>query len=229
MFNRGGSPEVINQGGLFEGLRNHRALMLGMLVSGAMFFGAHSANAAPGLPVQVGYGDVPEQIDDFIEDTPKPAPLDEGYDYAKVNLDRTNKDTVRFYNGCMYGTDGRAQPEGVKASRLVGSNIINASVNLADQCMGYSKWRVFGTMEYRRGNMTSYVESKTTLPAFTSANTIATDVEYGKDYPMAFYPDDVTCQQDPSVKYRVKLVSVRYSLFMDKQNAQQIHSDVISC
>lgn len=229
MLGKGGSPEVINQSRFFEGLRSHRVAVLSALASMAILAGTPNAEAAPSIPSGVGYGDVPVQIDDFIEGTPKPAPLNDNYKYETINLDRTNKDQVKFYNGCMYGSDGRIGSNSVKATRLVGSNIINASVVLAEECMAYAKWRVFATTEYKRGNMTNYAESKTTIPVYTSEDKIATDAEYGKEYPMTFFPMDMTCQQDPSVKYRVKLVSVRYSLFVDKKSKQETHSDVISC
>lgn len=227
MLRQGSSPEAINQVGLFESLRNHRGVVLSVLSSLAIL--APNAQAETSLPTGVGYADFPEQIDDFIEDAPKPAPLNDDYDYKKVDLDGKNKDQRRFYNGCMYGSDGRIGPDHVDATRLPGSNIINANVALAEECMGYTKWRVFATTEYKRGKMTNYVESKTTTPAYTSADQIAADAEYGKEYPMVLFPTDVTCEQDSSVKYRVKMVSVRYSLFVEKKYEQQTHSDVISC
>ncbi|MEK7600278.1 MAG: hypothetical protein AAB462_04560 [Patescibacteria group bacterium] len=229
MLRQGGSPEAGSQVGLLQGLRNHRAVLLGTLAGVATFGSMHNAQVASALPTGVGYGDVPEQIADFIGHTPAPAPLDKDYDYDKLNLDRNNKDQIKFYQGCMYGEAGRISHENTTVSRLVGSNIINASVMLSDECMAYAEWKVFATTEYRRGKMANYVESNTTIPAFTSEDDIATDVEYGKVYPMVFYPTDATCKQDPTVKYRVKFSSVRYSLFAKKQYVQETSSNVISC
>lgn len=229
MLRHGGSPEAGSQVGLLQGLRNSRAVVVGTFAGMAIFASSHGAEPAAALPTGVGYGDVPEQIDDFIKDASLPAPLGEDYPYDKVNLDSSDKDKVRFYQGCMYGADGRVKRDSVAVSRLAGSNIIDASVVLADECREYSMWRVFATTEYKRGNMTKYAESKTTVPAYTSADDIASDVEYGKEYPMTFFPFDSTCQQDPTIKYRVKVVSVRYSRFVDKKYEQETSSNVISC
>lgn len=215
--------------GLLQGLRNSRAVVVGTFAGMAIFAGTHGAESAAAIPTGVGYADFPEQVDDFIGHTPAPAPLDKDYDYDRLNLDKSNKDQVKFYQGCMYGEAGRISHQNTTVSRLVGSNIINASVALADECVSYTEWKVFATTEYRRGKMANYVESRTTMPAYTSEDEIATDVEYGKVYPMIFYPTDSTCKQDPTLKYRVKFSSVRYSLFTKKQYVQETTSDVISC